>query len=331
MISMVNTHVDDLLQCSSTDCLIDELYNGLMAAYGTITFHAEIQSYIGMSIKQSSDRSTFTVSMKGAVSALLEKHLDPRAKPAPTPACADLFDEPTDKTPVMDFRKFLSIIMAAMYIARLVKPEMLLPLAYLATRAQNVTKSDVKKVSRALRYMKGSQDDVLVIRCEDLTLRGHIDASFGSHPNGRSHTGIVVSMGKTHSYVHAKSSKQKIGSFSVTEAEINALVDGIKLLLWLRNLLAELNVTRQQPAIVYQDNQSVLLLVNGPDTKVRRVKHILTKIIAARDVVTQGYIKPIYCPTELMTSDILTKPVQGESFVVNKFKIIGKVYIYSNI
>jgi hypothetical protein len=57
-------------------------------------------------------------------------------------------------------------------------------------------------------------------RC-GIVVRVHIDASYGVHPDGKSHTGCIV-VGETGA-VHCKSGKQQIVTKSSAEVELVAL------------------------------------------------------------------------------------------------------------
>ena len=56
-----------------------------------------------------------------------------------------------------------------------------------------------------------------------MEVTAHIDASFGCHENGKSHTGICISLGNGPVFV--RSVKQKIVTKSSTESELVALSD----------------------------------------------------------------------------------------------------------
>jgi hypothetical protein len=64
----------------------------------------------------------------------------------------------------------------------------------------------------------------------DVPIRWWVNASFGVHPNMRSHTGAVMSIGKR--AVYGMSSKQKINTKSSCEAELAGVDDAIPMVLW---------------------------------------------------------------------------------------------------
>ena len=65
-----------------------------------------------------------------------------------------------------------------------------------------------------------------MLRLNDLTLVGYVNAAFGCHVDGKSHTGLVVMLGGAN--VLCKSSKQKIVTKDSTEAELVGLSDQIQ-------------------------------------------------------------------------------------------------------
>ena len=62
---------------------------------------------------------------------------------------------------------------------------------------------------------------------EDLTVYQYIDASYGVHRDGKSHSGSVTTLGNTGGTVDARSSKQKLVTLSSTEAELVGVHDQI--------------------------------------------------------------------------------------------------------
>ena len=56
-----------------------------------------------------------------------------------------------------------------------------------------------------------------------VSVTAHVDASFGCHENGKSHTGVCITLGDGPVFV--RSVKQKIVTKSSTEAELVALSD----------------------------------------------------------------------------------------------------------
>ena len=87
-----------------------------------------------------------------------------------------------------------------------------------------------------------------------------IDVSFAVHADYKSHTGVCLSFGR--GCLVNISSKQKINTWSSTEAELVAINDAIALSLWSRLFIMGQGFNVHDN-IVYQDNQSTMLLGNN--------------------------------------------------------------------
>ena len=117
--------------------------------------------------------------------------------------------------------KFHTLVAKLLYIAKRVRPHILLVVNFLTTRVQEPTQEDWKKLIRVLEYLNGTKERGLTLRIDESVLvHAYIDTSFGCHMrDGRSHTGAVVGIGEALAIL-TKSSKQKVVSKSSTEAEL---------------------------------------------------------------------------------------------------------------
>jgi hypothetical protein len=85
--------------------------------------------------------------------------------------------------------------------------------------------------------------------------------------------------------------------------------------MWTRYFLEEqgYGVTEN---IIYQDNQSAMLLekTNGRKSIGKRTRHICIRYFFVTDRIKSNEVSIEYCPTKEMTSDFMTKPLQGSPF-----------------
>jgi hypothetical protein len=99
-------------------------------------------------------------------------------------------------------------------------------------------------------------------------MRWWIDASFAVHRDMKSHSGLTMLMGK--GSIISSSTRQKMDTKSSTEAELVGVDDGMGLITWTRNFMKEQGFDVKDN-VVYQDNQSVILLEwNGRASSGRR-------------------------------------------------------------
>jgi hypothetical protein len=139
-----------------------------------------------------------------------------------------------------------------------------------------------------------------------------VDASFALHPDMKSHTGGVMSLGR--GAVHGTSTRQKINTTSSTEAEVVGLHEVLPQILWTRYFL-EAQGYGVEESNIYQDNQSAILLAkNGRGSSSKRTRHINIRYFFVADRIASKEVHVEYCPTGEMIADFFTKPLQGTLF-----------------
>jgi hypothetical protein len=84
-----------------------------------------------------------------------------------------------------------------------------------------------------------------------------VDASFGVHPDFKSHTGGTITMGQGD--VMSMSQKQKLNARSSTEADLIAADEVVGSMIWTKNFLESQGYPIKEN-ILYQDNRSAILL-----------------------------------------------------------------------
>jgi hypothetical protein len=164
-------------------------------------------------------------------------------------------------SPSYNNRRYLSMIMSLVYLARLTRPDILLATTYLASKSSYPTLEDWKRVERIISYLSGTRAYRLDINCQDLRIHAYCDVSYGLHFDGRSHSGNVISLGSPLSYLSARSCKQSTVSLSSTEAELIASVRCIRDIRMVSDLLYKLDLVKLMPSILYQGNQSIIVLI----------------------------------------------------------------------
>jgi hypothetical protein len=166
-----------------------------------------------------------------------------------------------------------------------------------------------------MKYLRGTIDMPLTLEADDSNIiKWWVDASYGVHPDMRSHTGGVLTLGK--GAVYATSTRQKIGTKSSTEAELVGVSDVISQVIWTRYFL-EAQGYSVKDSIVYQDNQSAMLMEkNGRASSGKRTRHINIRYFFVTDRIANDELTVDYCPTKEMIADFFTKPLQGTPFRV---------------
>jgi len=76
--------------------------------------------------------------------------------------------------------------------------------------------------------------------------------------------------------------------------------------IWLRRLLTEVFKSVETPTTLFSDSKSAIALAQDGHYHAR-TKHIDIRYHFIRYIIEQGKIKLVYCPTNEMTADTLTK------------------------
>jgi hypothetical protein len=102
-----------------------------------------------------------------------------------------------------------------------------------------------------------------------------IDASYAVHPDMRSHTGGTMTLGKGSVLYSSSIHHQKLNTQRSTEAELVAVNNMMSMVLWTRMFLEEQGYYKVGNNIVYQDNESAILVEkNGQRSSSKRTRHL---------------------------------------------------------
>jgi len=160
----------------------------------------------------------------------------------------------------------------------------------------------------------------------------YIDTSHAVHEDCRGHSGSTMTFGRQGlGAVQAGCNKQKINTKSSTESELVGVDEFLPQVLWTRYFL-EGQGYQITENIIKQDNRSTILLAkNGRGSSSKRTKHINIRYYFIKDRIDCGEASIEYCPTELMWSDCLTKPLQGKAFRLQRAVIMNCPVDYQEI
>jgi len=105
-----------------------------------------------------------------------------------------------------------------------------------------------------------------------------------------------------------KSVLQKTVSSSSTEAELKALHEAAKEVVWLSNLLVEIGEPHKGPIIIFEDNTSCMRATDN-NVEHSKLKHIEIKYHQMREFIEKGLLCTIHIASAQQIADVLTKPL----------------------
>ena len=270
--------------------------------YGKVTRHdGDVLPFLGMMLDFREE-----VVVKFSMPAYLKDIIRGSSvkRPAETPAAANLFEvDPESPIVSEEVRKiFRSQVAKLLHLAKKVRVD-IVPVNYLCARVNQPTLEDVRKLTRVQRYLLGSKD--LCMRRgvgDNFVFIAYIDASYGTHVDGKSHSGMILTLeGGT---ILAKSSYQSILTKSSTEAEVVAASDCGTDLIAAEDFLVHQGHTFENQR--YYNISAIQLLKNGKRSS-DRTKHMDIRYFWLKERVDTNEIKVEHLPTDSMWVDMLTK------------------------
>jgi hypothetical protein len=306
---IASNHVDDII-CTAPNKKQQKWLERVLEEDFEISKQYNKISYLGMTIEKSPATGIITVTQEGYIQDIVKKYgYDKLAKTPKSPATDQLtkHDSELDKQKT-NKKEYLSLIMSLMYPARLTRPDILMPVTYLATRCSDPTEADKLKAIRILKYLSGTANVGMTFTKQD-TLEPHfyVDASHSIYESGTGHAGIIITLGSAP--VLCRSYKIKTVTRSSSESELYALDEASTYVVWYKCLLSELGVlTKRDPIKVYQDNKSTIIMAIQGGT-FKRTKHLMCKQSYVKERIKNGDMVLKYLTTTCMPADILTKPM----------------------
>ena len=215
------------------------------------------------------------------------------------------------------------ILMKALWLGRLARPDIVKPINDLATKVQSWTRGEDKKLLRLIQYIHATPHYRLAgsinEKEEDLELQLYVDADFaGDKENARSTSGgFLVLRGPTSFFPLAWVSKRQTStSRSTTESEVISLPyslyqEGIlSLQLW------ELLLQRSVKLRVMEDNQATILVVKkGYSPKLRHITRThKVNLSCLSEVFAEGGVTIEYVDTKDQAADIFTKALPPQKW-----------------
>ena len=325
----IRFHVDDLLSSHMDPKVNDKFAEWLNLKYGQLKpctiVRGKVHRYLGMTLDFRT-KGKLKIRMDEYVQNMLDEFpikFGESSKQA-TPAGNDLLSAGTGN--LLDRKKrevFHSFVAKGLFLSKRARLDVHQTIAVLSSRVREPRDSDWKAIVRFMRYLHSTKFWHKTLSADDLkVMKWWIDASFAVHPDFKSHTGSVMSMGSGAAQVMSR--KQKLVSRSSTEAELIAVDDVITMVLWTK-LFLECQGYPIEKNILYQDNKSAILLeTNGRKSAGKRSRALNIRYFFITDQVELGNVQIEHCPTDDMIGDFMTKPLQGEKFRKFRDLILGE-------
>ena len=277
----------------------------------------EVKLFLGMEVARNRAEGTIKLSQKQMTSALVDKYGlgDGKHKSVPLSPSVRLVRGEEDQ--VLDKQQFgySELVGSLMYLSVCTRPDISQAVGALARYMAKPTMEHWTAAKGVLRYLAGTVEYGLNYGGGSSTeLLGYGDADYaGDTDTRRSTTGYVYLLNG--GVVSWSSRLQPTVAASTTEAEYMAAAYAVKEGLWLRKLMCDLLGQQAEVVTIFCDNQATISLLKNPISSVRS-KHIDVLHHFARERVARGEVSFVYCSTDAMLADCMTKALPESKFAL---------------
>lgn len=316
-IMIIALYVDDLLIAGDDTAAIVWIKGELQKRFEMKDL-GEARVCLGLEIARDRPRRTLRLSQENYMQSVLERFSMHNSKPAATPMESG-FQNTRWYDPEASFERAVSVpyrqaIGCLMFLYICTRPDIGFAVCCLAKFSEEPLVPHWVAVKRVLRYIAGTRDFGITFGIDtNAEPVGYTDSDWGGCRDSRKSTSGYIFM-IAGAPVCWRSKKQTIVATSSCEAEYVASCSAAKEAVWLSRLLKDIQGhTKPLPICVFADNQGSI--DSGKNQAVtQRNKHIDIQYHYVRDVVAQGKVKFVYCPTNDMAADALTKPLDRVLF-----------------
>jgi hypothetical protein len=305
-------YVDDITIAGRNKAALRNVKLAIEARFAT-TDKGELDYLLGIKITRDRSRGLVHMHQGLFIAGLLERFNMTGCYPAPTP---QVLGAPTTDDQAADSRSvpYQNLVGALQYVVSATRPDVANAVRYLASHTHDHTQTHWRLAKRVLKYLAGTPElGLCYSRAGSSVPIAYSDADFANDStDSKSVTGSVITLaGAAVVYV---SRKQSLVGQSTTEVEYIAAAETAKNVIWIRELLEEMQLPIPTPTRLWVDNQSAIMVAARTSAH-GRTKHIRLRYHFLQDEVASGTLHLDYINTKAQLADILTKALVEKQFI----------------
>ena len=305
---VMGVHVDDLTIAVSSG-LMDDVKAKLKVDF-EITDEGPIHWILGFAVERDRDARMLALSQHSYIESILRRFNLEDARPVSTPmdphVQLSVTQSPQTTAEAAEMRNvpYREAVGSLMYASLGTRPDITYAVSILARFSDNPGRAHWEAVKRMFCYLAGTRKLKLTYGASSYDLVGYTDADGSMHEDRKAISGyaFLIDGGA----VSWASKRQEIISLSTTESEYVAITHASKEALWLRSFIGQIFAPFTAPVTLKSDNLSAISLTQDHQYHAR-TKHIDIRFHFIRWVIEDKKLKLVYCPTEDMVADALTK------------------------
>ncbi|KAL1318125.1 hypothetical protein AAHE18_15G183500 [Arachis hypogaea] len=310
-------YVDDIIMTSNDAIEID---NMILKLHNTFTLKdlGPLSYFLGIEVHWN-NTSQLHLSQTKYITDLLSKLGMSEASAMLTPMISALQLLSTGSERFEDLKLFRFVVGILQYIT-ITRPDLSYDVSKVSQFMHSPLLAYGKAVKRILQYLQGTKHHGFVyLKCTDYRLYIFSDLDWAADlEDRRSVSSYCVFLGTN--LISGSCKKQTTISRSSTEAKFRSLAACETKLVWIRNLLLELQIEVPTVLAIYCDNLSIVLLTANPVLHTK-TKHFQLDIQFVRDKVNSKQPQIVHILGIEQIVDMLTKPLSTSSFERLKTKL----------
>ena len=311
---VIAVYVDDLIVGGESEGNVERTKKIISDKF-EVTDMGTLHYFLGVKVVQKASTGEIWIGQPNFTNELLKKFQMSESKPVETPCDPGMkLSKKTENEEEFDTIKYQSAVRSLLYLLTRSRPDLAFAVGNAARYCSQPSQQHWSAVKRIFRYLRGTTDLGLLYQPDNADLAGYSDADWAGDINDRKSTSGYVFM-MSGSAISWRSKKQSSVALSTAEAEYIALSSATQEAMWLRHLFSSLMKEYQRciPTTIYEDNQSTICMTKNNQSH-GRSKHVDIKYHFVREQVELETVKVIYCKSEDMTADILTKGLLSYQF-----------------
>ncbi|XP_072071613.1 uncharacterized mitochondrial protein AtMg00810-like [Arachis hypogaea] len=246
--TFVLVYVDDILVTGESEDTMKQVIEQLNAKFA-LKDMGSLCYFLGIQVTNTSN-SGLILTQKKYIKKLMKKANMVGCTSCHTPLASTVKLSTCGGAKFHDSTLHRSIIGSLQYLT-VTRPEISYSVHKLAQFVQSPLESHWKMVKRVLRYLNGTSNHGLHLKKEgSMTMNAYSDLDWAGDPDDRKSTSsYCVFLGSN--LVSWASRKQTAVARYSTEAEYRSMADVVAKLIWVKNLLCELQFPPKEPPLLY--------------------------------------------------------------------------------
>ena len=320
---IIALYVDDLIiVCNNTELLLKTKSH--LATRFEMKDLEEIHYILGMQITRDREKHMISLSQQKYLENILQRFGMEDCKPLATPLDSnsklsrDMSPQIPKEVKEMMGIPYQNAVSNLVYAMIGTWADISYPVGVVSQYMTNPSPQHWIAVKCILRYLQGTLDHVLQYggSSSGLQVVGYCDADYaGDIDTRRSTTGYTFLLAG--GAISWNSKKQPTVALSTTEAKYMAATHATKEAIWLQRFFKDIGFSQDTSLTIFSDNQSYISLSRNP-TFHTRTKHVEIQHHFVHEKIESGNINLVFCGTQDMVADILTKGLTCEKHC--KFK-----------